>query len=56
MCCRSYFHDNIYNEDGDSVYYYLPSIAELGLLIARIEEINFARNTVGYSNLTNIWL
>lgn len=56
MCCRSYFYDNVYNEDGDSAYYYLPSIAELGLLIARMEEINFARNAVGYSNLTNMWL
>ena len=56
MCCRSYFYDNIHNEDGDSVYYYLPSIAELGLLAARIEEINFARNAVGYSNLTNMYL
>lgn len=56
MCCRSYFYDNITNEDGDSVYYYLPSIAELGLLTARIEEVNFARTALGYSNLTNMWL
>lgn len=56
MCCRSYKYEQFQNEDGDNVYYYLPSIAELGLLIARIEEVNFARTAMGYSNLTGIYL
>ena len=44
-CCRAY-------KDGS---WYLPSIAELGYLYARIKEIEAVRSSLGYTTLTGYY-
>lgn len=51
MCCATYYKSILQDDYGLDAAYYLPSIAELGLMLARIEEVNFARAAVGYSSI-----
>lgn len=52
-CCASFYHNDDYVQEAGG--YYLPSIAELGYLTARYEEIDFTRRALGYKGLANNW-
>lgn len=55
VCCASYYSTELADFSIDA-HYYLPSIAELGMLMARYEEIDYARRAVGCPGLQHFFM